>query len=299
MSHLVVGLSHHTAPLDLLERSLLDRGAAEKLLGDLVATGHVSEAAVIATCNRLEVVAEVERFHAGVDAVCDASRCTPASPLDELRSHLYVHYEERAVRHVFTVAAGLDSMVVGETQILGQVRTALRARAGRRNGGQVAARAPAPGDPRRQAGPGRDRAVSGRAGRWSISASRRPPAALDGLAGRDGAGGRSRDDELARRARAAPSRRRDRCSSPTAAPIGPRGWPPRSTAQVLPIARSGRRAAPRRRRGVLHRLDEPRLQHRRRRRRDGRPGRSPDRAGRPRAAARRRGRAPPSCPASR
>lgn len=126
MSHLVVGLSHHTAPLGLLERSLLDQQQGEKLLRDLVDTGHVAEAAVIATCNRLEVVADVERFHAGVDAVCDCLAAHTGVGLDELRSHLYVHYEERAVRHVFTVAAGLDSMVVGETQILGQVRTALR-----------------------------------------------------------------------------------------------------------------------------------------------------------------------------
>jgi len=126
MSHLVVGLSHHTAPLALLERSLLDQVGAEKLLRDLVATGQVAESAVIATCNRLEVIAEVDRFHAGVDAVCDRLALHTGVGLEELRSHLYVHYEERAVRHVFTVAAGLDSMVVGETQILGQVRAALR-----------------------------------------------------------------------------------------------------------------------------------------------------------------------------
>ena len=125
MSHLVVGLSHHTAPLELLERSLLDQVRAEKLLRDLVETGQVAEAAVIATCNRLEIVAEVDRFHAGVDAVCDRLALHTGVRLDELRAHLYVHYEERAVRHVFTVAAGLDSMVVGETQILGQVRAAL------------------------------------------------------------------------------------------------------------------------------------------------------------------------------
>ena len=126
MSHLVVGLSHHTAPLALLERSLLDQAAAEKLLRDLVDTGQVAEAAVIATCNRLEIVAEVDRFHAGVDVVCDRLALHTGVAIDELRGHLYVHYEERAVRHAFTVAAGLDSMVVGETQILGQVRTALR-----------------------------------------------------------------------------------------------------------------------------------------------------------------------------
>ena len=126
MSHLVVGLSHHTAPLGLLERSLLDQEAAEKLLRDLVETGHVAEAAVVATCNRLEILAEVERFHAGVDAICDRLALHTGVGLDELRAHLYVHYEDRAVRHVFTVAAGLDSMVVGETQVLGQVRSALR-----------------------------------------------------------------------------------------------------------------------------------------------------------------------------
>jgi glutamyl-tRNA reductase len=126
VSHLVVGLSHHSAPLELLERSLLDHPAAEKLLRDLLGTGPVSEAAAVVTCNRLEVLAEVDRFHAGVEAICDRLAMHTGVGQDELRAHLYVHYEERAVRHVFTVAAGLDSMVVGETQILGQVRSALR-----------------------------------------------------------------------------------------------------------------------------------------------------------------------------
>ncbi len=126
MSVLVVGLSHRTAPVDLLERTTLATDAAAKLLADLAATDLVTEAMVLSTCNRVEVYVEVEKFHAGVAQTTEllARRCGVG--LDELTAHLYVHYEDRAVAHLFSVACGLDSMVVGESQILGQVRTSLR-----------------------------------------------------------------------------------------------------------------------------------------------------------------------------
>ena len=126
MSVLVVGLSHRTAPVSLLERTALGSEATAKLLADLVAGEHAVEAVVLATCNRVEVYADVDKFHAGVAETSELLARHAGVSLDGLTPHLYVHYEDRAVAHLFSVACGLDSMVVGESQILGQVKTALR-----------------------------------------------------------------------------------------------------------------------------------------------------------------------------
>ena len=123
MSVLVVGISHRSAPVSLLEQVTV--GVAEPgVLDDLRATGPVGEAVVVATCNRVEVYADTEGFHAGVDAVSDLMSRLSGVPLDDLKRHLYVHWEGQAVLHLFEVACGLDSMVVGESQILGQLRRA-------------------------------------------------------------------------------------------------------------------------------------------------------------------------------
>jgi glutamyl-tRNA reductase len=126
MSVLVVGISHKSAPVSLLERVALDSDGVTKLLGDVVSSTHVSEAAVIATCNRLEIYAEVDRFHGSVEEVSGLLVERAGAPTESMLPHLYVHYEDGAVSHLFHVAAGLDSMAVGEGQILGQTRTALR-----------------------------------------------------------------------------------------------------------------------------------------------------------------------------
>jgi glutamyl-tRNA reductase len=89
-------------------------------------TPAVSESAVLATCNRTEVYANVDRFHAGMDEVTAILSDITGVPLLDLAEHLYVHFEEGAVAHLFQVAVGLDSMVVGESQILGQVKESLR-----------------------------------------------------------------------------------------------------------------------------------------------------------------------------
>ncbi|HEX6248635.1 MAG TPA: glutamyl-tRNA reductase [Nocardioidaceae bacterium] len=126
MSVLVVGVSHKTAPVSLLERLALDDDAVTKLVRDVVDSEHVLEAAALTTCNRVEIYADVDRFHESVESVtqllCDRTDQEP----DEVVPHLYVHYDDRAVSHLFHVASGLDSMVVGEGQILGQARDALR-----------------------------------------------------------------------------------------------------------------------------------------------------------------------------
>ncbi|MDQ1703743.1 MAG: glutamyl-tRNA reductase [Frankiaceae bacterium] len=126
MSVLVVGLSHRSASVDLLERTALTEDGVTKLIAETIAGEHVDEALVLATCNRVEVYAEVRKFHGGVQELTERIIERTGVALEELTEHLYVHYEDRAVQHLFAVAGGLDSMVVGEQQILGQLRTALQ-----------------------------------------------------------------------------------------------------------------------------------------------------------------------------
>jgi glutamyl-tRNA reductase len=126
VSVLVVGLSHKSAPITTLERAAVSGDALGKLLADIVRLPDVAEAFVIATCNRVEVYTDVDRFHSGVNGVCDLLSRHSGIPVAELTSYLYVHYEDRAVAHLLSVASGLDSMVVGEDQIIGQVRAAIK-----------------------------------------------------------------------------------------------------------------------------------------------------------------------------
>ncbi|GGZ26090.1 glutamyl-tRNA reductase [Streptomyces nitrosporeus] len=125
MSLLVVGLSHRSAPVSVLERAALEADARTKLLQDTLAAQPATEAAVLATCNRIELYADVDKFHAGVAELSTLLAQHSGVGLDELTPYLYVHYEDRAVHHLFSVACGLDSMVVGEGQILGQIKDAL------------------------------------------------------------------------------------------------------------------------------------------------------------------------------
>ncbi|MEU9148191.1 glutamyl-tRNA reductase [Streptomyces sp. NPDC048349] len=125
MSLLVVGLSHRSAPVSVLERASLAADAKVKLLHDTLAAEPATEAAVLATCNRIELYADVDKFHAGVAELSTLLAQHSGVALEELTPYLYVHYEDRAVHHLFSVACGLDSMVVGEGQILGQIKDAL------------------------------------------------------------------------------------------------------------------------------------------------------------------------------
>ncbi|HEY1616767.1 MAG TPA: glutamyl-tRNA reductase [Streptosporangiaceae bacterium] len=125
MSILVVGLSHKSAPVATLERAVLTPDATAKLLRDVRHADDVAGSMVVTTCNRVEVYADVGKFHSAVAAICELLARHAGVPLGELTPHLYVHYEARAVQHLLAVTCGLDSMVVGESQILGQVRQAL------------------------------------------------------------------------------------------------------------------------------------------------------------------------------
>ena len=125
MSVLVVGLSHKGAPLATLERVALTGDALDKLLHDVARADDVAGALVLSTCNRVEIYAEVGKFHGAMAAICELLSRHSQVPPAELTPCLYVHYEDRAVQHLLAVACGLDSMVIGESQILGQLRHAL------------------------------------------------------------------------------------------------------------------------------------------------------------------------------
>jgi glutamyl-tRNA reductase len=121
---LVVGVSHHSAPVDLLERLAVAHDQTPRLLRRLVSSPHVAEAVLVSTCNRVEVYAAVTGFHGGLAEIGAVLAEHAGTTLEPLTSSLYVHFDVDAVRHALRVAAGLDSMVVGEAQILGQVRRA-------------------------------------------------------------------------------------------------------------------------------------------------------------------------------
>ena len=124
MSVIVVGLNHRTAPLELLERVTVPAAGLSKALADLRSRGDLDEAVILSTCMRTEVYATAERFHPAVQAVrnflCERSFSAP----EDIGDHLNVLYEDAAIAHLFAVASGLDSAVLGESEVLAQVRGA-------------------------------------------------------------------------------------------------------------------------------------------------------------------------------
>ena len=125
MTLLVVGLSHKSAPVGTLERAALGGDDLDKLRRDVFGAEYVAGTFIVSTCNRVEIYAEVDKFHGALSAISDLLARHSGIALTDLTPHLYVHYEDRAVQHLLDVTCGLDSMVVGESQILGQVRQAL------------------------------------------------------------------------------------------------------------------------------------------------------------------------------
>jgi glutamyl-tRNA reductase len=124
MSVLVVGLSHRTAPVSVLERAAVPMDDLRKTLDELHRAETISEVLLLATCNRVEVYADVARFHPAVAEITTVLARHAGVAVPDLSDHLYVHFAEAAAEHMFSVASGLDSMVVGESQILGQLRSA-------------------------------------------------------------------------------------------------------------------------------------------------------------------------------
>jgi len=124
VSLVVVGLNHRTAAVDLLERMTVHVVGLPKALHDLAAREHLAEVALLSTCNRTEVYARTTRFHDGVDDVRHfLADCSGVDP-DALAEQLYTYHDDAAIAHLFGVASGLDSMIIGESEILGQVREA-------------------------------------------------------------------------------------------------------------------------------------------------------------------------------
>ena len=124
MSVIVVGLEQRHAPLDLLERVTVTESALPKALGRLRDQSNLSEVVILSTCLRTEVYAVVERFHDGVAELQEFLATVSGSPVDSLAEHLTIRFDDDVTEHLFTVAAGLDSAVLGESEVLGQVRRA-------------------------------------------------------------------------------------------------------------------------------------------------------------------------------
>jgi glutamyl-tRNA reductase len=125
MSILVVSVSHKSTSVADLADLALDTGSAAKLTDELLTSEHIDEAVVLATCNRTEIYASVSRFHGALADASDALAGIGGLTVAELQARCAVYFDEGAVAHTFAVAAGLDSVVIGESQILGQVKNAL------------------------------------------------------------------------------------------------------------------------------------------------------------------------------
>ncbi|MGZ0176552.1 MAG: glutamyl-tRNA reductase [Acidimicrobiales bacterium] len=124
MSFVVIGLNHATAPLDVLEQVTVAPDDLDKALHDLLLRPYVSEGVVLSTCNRTEVYILAERFHGAFQDVRDfLSQISFVAP-ETLNDHLYTFYDDQAIEHLFRVSAGVDSAVLGENEILGQIKRA-------------------------------------------------------------------------------------------------------------------------------------------------------------------------------
>lgn len=121
---LLVGLSFRSAPVPVLEKVSLADTELPKLQLAMLETDAISESLVLSTCNRMEFYTVANAFHSGLDHVVDTIADFSGLPMEELEPHLYVHYADSAAEHMLNVASGLDSMVVGEQQIIGQLREA-------------------------------------------------------------------------------------------------------------------------------------------------------------------------------
>ena len=124
MSVLLFGVSHRSAPVSVLEQLSTDESDQAKIVDQVLQSSLVTEAMVLSTCNRVEVYAVVEAFHGGLSVIGSVLSEHSGMSLNDLTKYAYVRYAEAAVEHLFAVASGLDSAVIGEQQVLGQVRRA-------------------------------------------------------------------------------------------------------------------------------------------------------------------------------
>ncbi len=137
MSVLLFGVSHRSAPVSVLEQLSIDESDQGKIVDRVLQSPLVTEAMVLSTCNRVEVYAVVDAFHGGLAVIGQVLSEYSGMSMGDLTQHAYVRYSEAAVEHLFAVASGLDSAVVGEQQVLGQVRRAYAAAEANRTVGRV------------------------------------------------------------------------------------------------------------------------------------------------------------------
>jgi glutamyl-tRNA reductase len=124
VSLVVVGLNHRTVPVEILERMAVPAAELPKALHSLVQSENLAEVVVLSTCNRTEIYARSTRFHPAVQDVLDFLTSLSSSDPIDFAEHVYTYHDEATVAHLFGVAAGVDSMIIGEGEILGQVREA-------------------------------------------------------------------------------------------------------------------------------------------------------------------------------
>ena len=137
MSVLLFGVSHRSAPVAVLEQLFADESDQIKLVEGLLQAPLVTEVMLLSTCNRVEVYAVVDAFHGGLSAIGQVLAEHAGMSMGELTKHAYVRYSEAAVEHLFAVTSGLDSAVIGEQQVLGQVRRAYATAEANRTVGRV------------------------------------------------------------------------------------------------------------------------------------------------------------------
>jgi glutamyl-tRNA reductase len=137
VSVLLFGVSHRSAPVAVLEQLSVDESDQIKLVEGLLQAPLVTEVMLLSTCNRVEVYAVVDAFHGGLSAIGQVLAEHAGMSMGELTKHAYVRYSEAAVEHLFAVTSGLDSAVIGEQQVLGQVRRAYATAEANRTVGRV------------------------------------------------------------------------------------------------------------------------------------------------------------------
>jgi glutamyl-tRNA reductase len=137
VSILLFGVSHRSAPVSVLEQLSIDEPDQVKIVDRMLQSPLVTEAMVLSTCNRVEVYAVVDAFHAGLSVIGQVLSEYSGMSMGDLTKHAYVRYSEAAVEHLFAVASGLDSAVIGEQQVLGQMRRAYAAAEANRAVGRV------------------------------------------------------------------------------------------------------------------------------------------------------------------
>jgi glutamyl-tRNA reductase len=137
VSVLLFGVSHRSAPVAVLEQLSTDESDRIKIIDEVLLSPLITEAMVLSTCNRVEVYAVVEAFHGGLAVIGQVLSAHCGMSMNELTKYAYVRYSEAAVEHLFAVASGLDSAVIGEHQVLGQVRRAYASAEANRTVGRV------------------------------------------------------------------------------------------------------------------------------------------------------------------